>query len=81
MIAGLVLSVREWRRWTLLYLFITAYTLVHLVSWVQIRYRMAVDAALVPFAALAIVALARWLLHLLERWRSRPAAQAGPYRG
>ncbi len=56
MIAGLVLSAREWRRWLLLYLFIVAYAGIHIVSWAQIRYRMAVDVALIPFAALAIVA-------------------------
>lgn len=61
MVAGLVLSRREWRRWVLLYGFIVAYTFLHVVSWVQIRYRMPVDAALVPFAALAVVALAEWV--------------------
>ena len=61
MIGGLVLSARAWRRWLLLYVFIGAYTAIHLVSWVQIRYRMPVDAALVPFAALGVVALAQWL--------------------
>jgi 4-amino-4-deoxy-L-arabinose transferase-like glycosyltransferase len=61
MIAGLVLSLREWRRWLLLYLFIAAYTFLHLISWVQIRYRMPVDVALAPFAALAGVAVVRWL--------------------
>lgn len=55
MIGGLVLSLREWRRWMLLYLFIVLYTLIHVISWVQIRYRMPVDVALVPFAALAVV--------------------------
>jgi 4-amino-4-deoxy-L-arabinose transferase-like glycosyltransferase len=57
MVAGLALSLREWRRWLLVYGFIVVYTLIHVVTWVQIRYRMPVDAALVPFAALAVVAL------------------------
>jgi len=57
MLAGLLLSLRQWRRWLLLYLFIAAYTFIHVISWVQIRYRMPVDVALVPFAALAVVAL------------------------
>jgi len=30
----------------------------HIVSWVQVRYRMPVDLALVPFAALDLVTLA-----------------------
>jgi 4-amino-4-deoxy-L-arabinose transferase-like glycosyltransferase len=55
MLGGLLLSLRAWRRWTLLYLFIAFYTLIHLISWVQIRYRMPVDVALIPFAALAVV--------------------------
>jgi 4-amino-4-deoxy-L-arabinose transferase-like glycosyltransferase len=61
MVAGLVLSLRQASRWLLLYLFIAAYTLIHVVSWAGIRYRLPVDAALVPFAALAVVALASWL--------------------
>jgi Na+-translocating ferredoxin:NAD+ oxidoreductase RnfD subunit len=70
MIGGLVLSAREPRRWLLLYLFIVTYTLLHAISWVQIRYRLPVDVALVPFAALAVVALVGWL----RRWRT---VQAG----
>jgi hypothetical protein len=58
MVVGLALSLREWRRWLLLYLFIGAYTSVHAVTWPGIRYRMPVDAALVPFAALTVVAVA-----------------------
>jgi len=57
MIAGLAISAREWRRWLPLYLFIGAYVLIHVVSWAQIRYRLPVDVALIPFAALAVVAL------------------------
>jgi hypothetical protein len=60
MIAGIALSLREWRRWSLLYIFILLYSGVHVVSWVQVRYRMPVDLALVPFAALALVALAEY---------------------
>lgn len=45
----------------LLILFIAAYTLVHVISWVQIRYRMPVDVALAPFAALAVVGLTEQL--------------------
>jgi 4-amino-4-deoxy-L-arabinose transferase-like glycosyltransferase len=57
MASGLCLSLREWRRWSLLYLFTVAYTFIHVISWAQIRYRMPVDVALVPFAALAVVVL------------------------
>jgi len=58
MVMGMLISLREWRRWILLYSFIIAYTFVHVISWVQIRYRMPVDAALIVFAALALVAVA-----------------------
>lgn len=40
---------------------------IHVISWVQIRYRMPVDVALVPFAALALVTLAAYLR---SGWRS-----------
>jgi hypothetical protein len=42
----------------LLYLFITTYTAIHLLSWALIRYRVPVDAVLMLFAALAITHLA-----------------------
>ncbi len=61
MVVGLVLSLRDWRRWLLLYLFIATYTLIHVISWAGIRYRLPVDVALVPFAALAVVGLTGWL--------------------
>jgi 4-amino-4-deoxy-L-arabinose transferase-like glycosyltransferase len=67
MVLGLVLSLREWRRWLLLYGFIAAYTLLHVISWVQIRYRMPVDAALVPFAALAAAVGWNGLLRAAQR--------------
>ena len=38
----------------LLYLFITIYSAIHILSWAQIRYRLPVDAVLVPFSAIAI---------------------------
>ena len=67
MLGGLVLSLREWRRWLLLYLFILPYTFLHVISWVQIRYRMPVDVALVPFAALAAVTLVSWVTARREK--------------
>ena len=44
----------------LLVLFILVYSIIHILSWVQIRYRLPVDAVLVPFAALAVVDLVRF---------------------
>ncbi len=40
---------------TLLYLFMLAYTAVHLLTWTLIRYRVPVDAVLIIFAGLGIV--------------------------
>lgn len=41
----------------LLYLFVVVYSLIHLVSWALIRYRLPVDAILLVFAALGLVDL------------------------
>jgi hypothetical protein len=42
----------------LVYLFVAVYTLIHLLSWTLIRYRLPVDAVLIVFAALAVIHLA-----------------------
>jgi hypothetical protein len=39
----------------LLYLFITIYTAIHLLSWALIRYRLPVDAVLIIFAGATLV--------------------------
>lgn len=66
MVYGLVLSFlfRPWSllRWMispvfLLHLFIVVYTVIHLLTWALIRYRLPVDAVLVLFAGLALVDL------------------------
>jgi hypothetical protein len=41
----------------LLMLFGVVYTLIHLLSWTLVRYRLPLDAVLVPFAAVAILDL------------------------
>jgi hypothetical protein len=38
----------------LLFLFAVIYSLVHVLTWTLIRYRLPVDAVLIPFAALAL---------------------------
>ena len=35
--------------------FAAGYTLIHCLTWTLVRYRLPVDALLVPFAALALV--------------------------
>ena len=39
---------------SLLYLFILFYSVLHIFTWAMVRYRLPVDAVLLPFAALAI---------------------------
>jgi hypothetical protein len=81
MIVGIVLSLREWRRWSQLYVFILLYSGIHVVSWVQVRYRMPVDLALVPFAALALVALTEYARSRSGRRVIEPAAMPGGSNG
>ncbi len=61
MLAGVIISLKNgaWRAHTLLYLFMLVYTGVHLLSWALIRYRLPVDAVLLPFAALSLGAVWR----------------------
>lgn len=64
MIYGLWRSLRAWARqgWQarlaapelLLYLFVLAYIVLHLLTWALIRYRLPVDAVLILFAALGL---------------------------
>ena len=39
----------------ILYLFILIYTVIHLLSWALIRYRLPVDAVLIIFASATLV--------------------------
>lgn len=45
----------------LLLCFIFIYTIIHLLSWALIRYRLPVDSILVIFAGLAFVEIADWI--------------------
>jgi len=58
---GLVRSLPRWRVCSLLYLFVGVYTLIHLLSWALIRYRLPVDAVLLVFAGLAVVDGVGWV--------------------
>jgi len=46
---------------SLLLLLAAAYSFVHLATWTLIRYRLPVDAILIPFAALSIVTAYQWI--------------------
>jgi 4-amino-4-deoxy-L-arabinose transferase-like glycosyltransferase len=81
MVYGLIVSVgtlsRSSSRITtspimLLYLFVFFYTLVHLLSWALIRYRLPVDAVLLVFAGLAVADIYRRVGERF-RWVSRPS--------
>ncbi len=65
MLYGLVLSLRQWRRYLLIYLFIIVYCGIHMLTWAGIRYRLPVDAVLILFAGLALADLGE----RLGRWR------------
>ena len=60
-IAGLVLSFKDWKRCSIIYLFVILFNLLHILTWSGIRYRLPVDAALMPFAGLALVSIFAWM--------------------
>jgi hypothetical protein len=83
MLAGVIMAVRSagpraqggWRNFSttplaLLLLFILCYSLLHIFTWAMPRYRLPVDAVMIPFAAAALNTL---VLALRKRWRARPA--------
>jgi 4-amino-4-deoxy-L-arabinose transferase-like glycosyltransferase len=68
MLAGIVISflrqpspftIRPPSRSLLLYLFMFVYTMIHVLTWTLVRYRLPVDAILIIFASLALVEIAR----------------------
>lgn len=60
----------------LLLLFGAVYTAIHILSWTLIRYRLPVDAAMLIFAASALLALARRLVARRERRARIPAVHS-----
>lgn len=68
-LGGLVLSFRKWRELVPIYLFILVHTGVYSISWTMIRYRLPIDALIIPFGALAVVKLGTLLG---QRVRSMP---------
>lgn len=52
----------------ILYLFVLFYTAIHLLTWALVRYRLPIDAILLPFAAYSLLALADrfgWKLNVM----------------
>jgi len=58
-----------------LYLFAVFYTFLHVLTWAMVRYRLPVDAALMPFCAWAVVDLARRVRPLLPHRASHARVQ------
>jgi len=85
MIGGLIWAlraagVRAWGGWrkfsitplALLSIFMAVYAVMHIFTWAMPRYRLPVDAAALPFAALALSLTARWVT---ERGKARSAVK------
>jgi 4-amino-4-deoxy-L-arabinose transferase-like glycosyltransferase len=60
-IPGLLLSLRQWRRYSLLYLVVAYYCVVEIAATVQTRYRWEMEPYFLLFAALTVLAVARRL--------------------
>jgi 4-amino-4-deoxy-L-arabinose transferase-like glycosyltransferase len=63
---GFVVSLSRWRTYLLIYLVVATHTLIHVLSWPAIRYRLPMDVLLMPLAALALVTVAK----RLQEWQS-----------
>lgn len=85
MIGGLIWALRTagrraaggWRKFSitplaLLSIFMAVYAVMHIFTWAMPRYRLPVDAAALPFAALAVSLAARWVV---EHGKGRSAVK------
>ena len=61
LLVGLVVSARDWRRYSLLYLLFIFYTVIHVAYNVQTRYRWEIEPFFLIFAALGMVAVYDWI--------------------
>jgi hypothetical protein len=76
MLYGLVLAARDPRLAfanSLLFLFMAFYSLLHVLTWAMIRYRLPVDAVLMPYTGLAVADLAA----RLRNWTHKRRVGAG----
>jgi len=77
MVLGLILTVRRPRilaHSTLPFVFVIFYTVLHVLTWAMVRYRLPVDAVLIPFAAFGLVFLFQKIWALLTRRSIRRGA-------
>jgi 4-amino-4-deoxy-L-arabinose transferase-like glycosyltransferase len=77
-VAGLWLSRRQWRDLLPIYIFMLMHTGVYAVTWTMVRYRVPLDAFLIPFAAVAGVQLFTWLLTTYRGRKPDQAALVSP---
>jgi hypothetical protein len=62
-------SEQDVRRFFLLLLlvYVAVYTLVHLLSWANVRYRLPVDAVLIVFAGYSLTVIGEWVTSAMRR--------------
>ncbi len=72
--AGLVMSFKDWRRYSLLYLLFAFYLATNLAFSVQTRYRWEIEPLFLVFAALCVAVAARRLADARRLRRARAAA-------
>jgi hypothetical protein len=72
-VAGLVVSAGEWRRYSILYLLFLSYTLTSAAFEVQTRYRWEIEPFFLIFAALYLVTVSATLRASLPSYRSTAA--------
>ncbi|NLE76429.1 MAG: hypothetical protein GX605_06715 [Chloroflexi bacterium] len=58
-----------------LILFSAVYTAQHVLTWAMVRYRLPVDAALLPVAALGMVGMVERSSAKIRRWRGQASAR------
>lgn len=67
-IIGLILSIKnDWRRCSIIYLFAIIFNLLHILTWSGVRYRLPMDALMMPFAGFAIYSIYEWIKHKSAR--------------
>jgi 4-amino-4-deoxy-L-arabinose transferase-like glycosyltransferase len=80
MVYGVILSLRDWRKYSLVYLFGILFSVMHIMSWASIRYRLPIDALFLPFAAMAILHLGatirQWIAPVNGTKKSHQAAKS-----
>jgi hypothetical protein len=66
---------------SLILIFAAGYTIIHLLTWTLIRYRLPVDALLISFAGLALSVMSARLLDLVPSGRFRLESLANQKQG